>query len=134
MNSDASDPARALAWGWILVMLIVCWLPRGQVPREDRLPSTFRVPHFDKWVHGSLFAVYALTWARVAGTKAGRLAAVLAGGVALAGLTEWVQGHPAIGRTTDVADAAADLAGLAVGCGLALAISSLRGGSPTNGP
>lgn len=135
MNPHVS--ARALAWGWTIFLLATCWIPRDNVPKEDRLPSPLQIPHLDKWIHGTLFAGFALTWGRVRGASRADAARVLGAGLVLAVLTEAVQGHPRIGRTTDAADAAADLAGLCLGWIAWRAISSRRvdrASGPSGGP
>lgn len=131
MNPHAS--ARALACGWTILLLAACWIPRDRVPKEERLPSPLQIPHLDKWIHGAMFAGFALTWGRARGASRADAARVLGAGLFLAVLTEIVQGHPRIGRTTDVADAAADLAGLCLGWIAWRAISSRRQ-APASGP
>ena len=126
---------RTLAWTWIVLVLVVCWIPRANVPREEALPSGLRIPHLDKWIHATLFAGYALCWSAVPGGRRATLVRVIGGGLLLAFGTEWVQGHPWIGRTTDVADAGADLVGLFAGLLAAEASGiSRRAVVPSAGP
>lgn len=100
----------ALAAGWTLAVLFVCWLPREQVPRTDRvLPG---IPHVDKAIHGTMFLGVGALWSLALPGRPGRVALLGAG---LAALTELGQAIPGVGRTPDLDDGLMDLAGLALG-------------------
>ena len=99
---------------WVLAakQWVVSWLPFGRaLDQADFTHGT------DKWVHGSLFA--ALGALAVRGWRHhARLVWLL---VALVGLglgTEWLQQYIPY-RGADLADVAADVAGLALGAGVA---------------
>ena len=93
--------------------------------KDTRLePSLFRVPHFDKIVHGTTYAVLAALLSQTVATFRSRRAPVAEGswrpaiavGICLAvygALDELTQ--PAFGRYCDVWDFAVDLVGVAVG-------------------
>jgi hypothetical protein len=88
-------------------------LPFSLPQQDSDLPT-------DKLVHGVLFAVPAycgLRWAQVTG-RAWIAAAVIAGLVTHAGLSEVVQGA-VLARRRDAVDAMADAAGILIGAGWA---------------
>ncbi len=69
------------------------------------------LPHVDKVVHASIFAVFGLLWLRVIpGRK--RYILVALGGVALALITEVVQSLPIVGRDGELADGLFDTLGV----------------------
>jgi VanZ family protein len=87
----------------VLLSLVVLFWPR--TPSEDS------IPHVDKVVHATLFALLAATtWWRFAAHRAG-LVAVLA----YAALSEVVQATVVGTRDGDVRDALADAAGAVLG-------------------
>jgi len=87
----------------VLVSLAVLFAPPSDVP-----PSPYGI---DKLVHGSLFAVLALT-GRWAGVRRGVLAALL---VLYAGISEVLQATDLVNRDASVADLVADVLGVVVG-------------------
>ena len=99
---------RLLALGTTLAILVLCWLPGEATPH---LP----LHGFDKLLHAAAFCALALTW-RFAGLEELR---VLLLGAALAALTEGGQALMRSGRTGDVQDFLADVAGLLAGLALA---------------
>jgi hypothetical protein len=114
----------ALAAGWTLAVLFICWLPREQVPQTDRiLPG---IPHLDKLIHGTMFLGMGALWSLAFPGRPGRVALLGAG---LAAVTELGQAVPGVGRTPDLDDGLMDLAGLALGMGLAKGIGGLLGRS-----
>src|SRR5206468_11906973 len=104
-------PTLALAW---TVLLGALWLVPGRWLRDESKLLGVGVSHLDKVGHCGLFAVFGLLWAR-AGRGPRRGAWIVAGGVALAVLTEVGQGLPIVARDPDVLDALADVAGLLPG-------------------
>jgi VanZ family protein len=104
----------ALAWGWTLVILVLCWWPTRLLPVSE----TARVPFFtinvDKLVHFSIFATFAVLWMRVR-RPAGTTGRVLLAGLVLTVVSELGQLVPAVGRDANLPDAAADLVGVGIG-------------------
>ena len=113
-NVSASSPRLLLAWGWTLVILVLCWTPSDKLPLDKAVPSFFAFQHLDKLVHFGIFAVFGVVWMRAV-TSPGRAAWVLAGGIALAVVSEVGQGLSIIARDPDVFDALADAVGVAAG-------------------
>lgn len=104
--------ARAFALLWTLLVFAVLSVPSSGVPSSG-------VPHLDKLVHVALFAGLGLLWMGALlpphGSHRFRSAAghVLVAGAVYGVLLEAYQGLlPALGRSADVLDAAADVAGL----------------------
>lgn len=102
----------ALALGWVAVVLVLCLIPGQEVP-DSRLFEMDKLGHFGMFFVGGLLALWA--WPE-------RVGAVVAAGLAMAVLTEGLQGLLPIGRSADVLDAVADVAGLLAGLGLFLAL------------
>ncbi len=98
----------------VLVSLAVLFAPGDGVPSAP--------PGVDKAVHLLLFAALAVT-GRWAGARAGALAVLLAG---YAVASEVVQGLTALERSGSVADALADLVGVALGLLLWTGLSRRR--------
>lgn len=119
----------AIAWtGLIFALCLVpqSWLgPMGPPGEPSWLDQLFGVIPTDKVVHAGMFSVFALLW-RWSGASRAR---ILAGGLAVAVLSELGQSIPGLDRTSDLADLLADLAGL----GLALAVCPPRR-SPSRAP
>lgn len=90
----------------VLVSLAVLFAPASDVP-----PAA---PGVDKVVHLALFAALAAV-GRWAGVRARALAVLLLG---YAALSEVVQGLPALGRSTSLADWVADAVGVLIGLAL----------------
>jgi hypothetical protein len=118
--------SRRTTWAvvWTVLVLIGCWIPSDRLPVDEGESWRWRVPNADKLVHVAMFAGFGLLWMR-ARPGPGRAARVLAGGVALAILSELGQEVPAVHRDADVLDALADVLG--VGLGIAAALSLGRG-------
>ena len=108
------SPRALLAWSWTLVILVLCWLPRGYFPKDERLPATIFVPNFDKLVHMGIFAVFAFLWMRV-GRAADHPRRILAAGLALAVVSELGQELPIVHRDANIFDLLADSFGVVVG-------------------
>jgi len=87
----------------VLVSLAVLFAPASDVPSAP--------PGVDKLVHLGLFAALALT-GRWAGIRVRVLAALLVGYTVV---SELVQGLTPLARSASVADAAADVGGIALG-------------------
>lgn len=108
---------RTVAVAWTLAVVVACWIPSAWLPQFGGLGGGGRLPGgSDKWVHALMFAGVGLLWVRVAED---RLGLVVAGGLALALLTEAGQAVLPVGRSMDVLDGAADVLGLALGAGAA---------------
>lgn len=104
--------AKSFAAFWTLLIFAALSLPSRGVPSGG-------VPHLDKLVHVTLFAGFGLLWMYALlpprGAYRFRSAAwrVLAAGAAYGALLEVYQGLlPALGRSAEALDAAADVAGL----------------------
>lgn len=102
------------AWLWTAFLLVLCLLPRHLTPERSSAAMAATVPHLDKVVHFSLFAVFGLLWTRVFAPSS-RQRDVLVIGVLLAIGTELAQGLVVVDRDPNVLDALADLAGLVAG-------------------
>ncbi len=106
-------PTR-LAVLWTVAVLAACSVPGSQIAPPEALPFAF-----DKWVHAGMFLGFGLLWVRARPQRVGQ---VLAAGVAFGiGIEIW-QGLLPIGRFPDPLDAVADVVGLVVGVGLAVAL------------
>jgi VanZ family protein len=90
---------------FVLVSMVVLFTPAPEVPRGPE--------GIDKVIHLALFAAMAVS-GRYAGVPARVLVPAL---VAYGGVSELLQGLPAIDRSTSAADWAADTVGVAVGFG-----------------
>ncbi len=101
---------------WTALLVAACFVPLRYFPSVEWALA-------EPLVHVVLFAVSTGLWLRAAPRAT---AAVVAGGVALAVATELAQGHPAIGRGTEVMDGALDLAGVALGLALTRAARFFR--------
>lgn len=106
-----------LASVWVVVVLVLCWLPGRMLPGGESSPH-IPIPDFDKLVHFSMFFLFSALWLWGRSARA-RLLWVLIGGLALAALSELGQALPMIGRDASIFDGLADLVGLIVGAGLA---------------
>lgn len=115
-----SPPARLFLWRAAALASTLIILSTLSLP-PDRLPTT-SLGGADKVAHVLLFFVWALT-VRRAGLGAGH---VLMTGIVLAVGTEAGQWLMGVGRTADVADAVADLVGVALGATTAGAIEARR--------
>jgi VanZ family protein len=103
-----------LAVAWTFCLVALCLIPGRWLPRHERAPSSFHIPHLDKVIHFGLFAVWGLLWMRTSVTP--RIAVkVLMFGLGLAIATEFAQGLPLIDRDPDVLDALADSLGVLAG-------------------
>ncbi|MBX7084335.1 MAG: VanZ family protein [Nannocystaceae bacterium] len=116
MTGSRSHWRRGLAVAWTVAVFAMLWAPPPPTPRVE-------IPHFDKYVHFSLFAIFGALW-RWAGLPWRR---VLLLAVPIAIATELGQGLVPWPRTPDVLDVVADLAGV----GLALG-AMLRNGRDSN--
>ena len=92
-----------IATAWTLLIVAICSIPGDDLPDVD-------IWGYDKVGHFVMFAGFGWLWARAASKQA--LGWVLVTGVAFAGLTEVYQGLLPFGRTPDLYDALADVAGL----------------------
>src|SRR4051794_4409682 len=113
------------AWAVTAFVLFVCLAPspwvryllRGRSEKDAGIVR--KVPHFDKLIHGGIFAAFAGTWAWATRPTRSTRARVLAATMAMAAGTEAMQMIPVLERDADVADLAADTGGGLVGLGLA---------------
>lgn len=113
---------KAWAVTWTVLIFITCWVPGRHLPdlRGDEV-GWFPIFRPDKVMHALLFGVFGALWMFAGRPGVGRVVSILLAGVVLAAVTEAVQGLPAIRRVPGVADALADVIGLLIGVGLALA-------------
>lgn len=101
---------RLAAIGWSVIISIGCFWPSNHLPDLSS--------NRDKYLHVLIFMLFASLW-RLAGWSVGR---VLAVGIGYAGLIELVQAFvPAIHRSGDWLDFAADALGVFLGLLLAKA-------------
>lgn len=100
---SVAPPGQLAFAGAVVVSLVVLFVPAGDVPGAP--------PGVDTIIHAVLFLALTTT-GRWAGIRAGVLGAAL---VAYAGISELLQGLDVIGRTTSLADWAADVAGVLLG-------------------
>ena len=98
----------------VALSLVVLFAPHA--------PSEHAIPHLDKVVHASLFALLAATTRWRFGSRAWLLSAVLAYG----GLSEVIQDLALPSRDGDVRDALADAVGALLGWWLARRLSRVR--------
>ena len=101
----------ALAGTWTRLIMALCWMPSDWLPVQESKGGGFEIPHFDKVVHAAIFTVFGLLWLTAWPGRRPYLAVILAG-IGLAGLTEWVQTLPLVGRDGEWLDAAVDAAGV----------------------
>lgn len=119
---------RASALAMSAAIVVACFWPRAAMPRHGHGLGV--MPCLDKLVHVALFLAFALAWLRVRPAGVARSARgpwVVVTGVGLAVLTELGQGLTLVGRTTDVLDGLADVAGLLLGVLLAGSLARDRG-------
>jgi hypothetical protein len=102
------------AWVATVVLLALCLCPRAWIPERGGSGESRGLPHADKVIHFTLFAVFAASWSAVGRSPRAR-GAILAAGLALAVGTEALQGLPMIDRDPDPLDALADAVGTVVG-------------------
>jgi VanZ family protein len=108
------SPRAVLAWLWTLVILLLCWIPRVHLPKNERIPGFFAFVHVDKFVHMGIFLVWSYLWMKVAQPPhQGRRVFLV--GVGLAILSELGQMMPFVHRDAGIADGLADILGVAVG-------------------
>ena len=117
MNHPTSKARSRRLWivaavAWTIIILALCSIPGRELPRVQILSA-------DKIAHFTLFAAFAWLWMNsLALPPWTRFAAVLAGGLAYAVLTEVYQGLIPIGREPDIWDTLANAAGLLMGSAL----------------
>lgn len=99
---------------WTLVIMTLCWLPRDAVREIEGQSTWFELANLDKVVHAGIFVCFAILWTRVSLVRR-RFVWTALGGVALAVVTEIVQGLPAVGRDGSFADGMTDIVGLVLG-------------------
>lgn len=104
----------AMAVGWTLVILFLCWMPGGWVQKVEGDKPWLQLPNLDKLVHWGIFVAFTILWLRT-GTSKARYTWVALGGLALTTISELVQELPAIGRDATVGDAIGDMIGVAIG-------------------
>jgi hypothetical protein len=108
-------PKRTLsAWVWTLVLIGLCLLPAAWTPEGGNFPAAEVVPHLDKLVHATFFAVFGLLWMRVA-TRERPALWVFSIGALLAVGTELAQRLPVVARDPDPLDGLSDMVGLLCG-------------------
>ena len=114
------------AFVWTSLLLVSCLMP-GHLMRVNESQVHLGISHFDKLVHGILFAGFGFLWIQAARSRRG-LTWVSVAGVILAVLTEFGQGLPIVGRDTDPLDGLADVVGLLVGLVFGLGGAYVLGG------
>ena len=113
-GSDLTIHRALMAVLWTIVIMMLCWLPRHVVQRVEAGSGWFKIVNLDKFVHGGIFIVFALLWARVWSSPR-RFAWIALGGVIFAAITEIGQLIPAVGRDATVPDVIADSIGVLIG-------------------
>jgi VanZ family protein len=114
----------ALAIGWTLLIFVLCWMPKSQMPLREGGPSLLPKIHADKIIHVTIFACFAILWRRASGRGSALVIAV--SGVALAVITELGQSTTLVGRDADVWDGLADTAGVLLGLAIAIWLERKR--------
>jgi VanZ family protein len=104
-----------------MLVLLACALPRQNLPEAPGVTAS--IPFLDRWVHFAIFGLWSALWSIALPGRRAALA-IFALGAVYGGFTELLQGWLGWGRTADVIDWVADLVGVALGIGLALAITS----------
>ncbi len=107
-------PRARLAWFWTLVILFLCWIPRGLLGNRESTVKPIFIPNLDKLIHLGIFAVFAFLWMRV-GSSSRRMWWTLGAGVALAVVTELGQEVPIVNRDCSLGDGLADSLGVVIG-------------------
>jgi hypothetical protein len=113
-GSDLTIHRALMAVLWTIVIMMLCWLPRHVVQRVEAGSGWFKIVNLDKFVHGGIFIVFALLWARVWSSPR-RFTWIALGGVIFAAITEIGQLIPAVGRDATVPDLIADSIGILIG-------------------
>lgn len=113
MNDNRRRKWVALATLWTLMILALCWLPLPMITSSGVGQRAQKIANIDKFVHAGIFAVFGLLWLRA---MPRRYVLVLLIGLALAAISEIGQSLPLLDREGDVADAAADFAGVCLAC------------------
>lgn len=105
----------ALALFWTLFILLICWIP-GRYVQPGVEPGGFSLGelHFDKVAHLGIFAILGYALARTNRLRQ-RPGWIISIGAAVAAISEVGQGVLPTGRTADLADFLADLAGVVLG-------------------
>jgi hypothetical protein len=119
----------ASAIAWTLVILVLCWTPDIYLPVKEE-PAYLRliIPiRLDKIVHAGIFLVFAVLWLRGLGGQTRWFPWVLAGGVALAAISELGQNLPIVHRDGEFEDAVADVVGLVLGFPVFFLLESVLG-------
>jgi len=109
---------------WTLVIMALCWLPGDFVREVEGGSRWFELPNLDKCVHGGIFVIFAILWARVWSSPR-RFAWVALGGFVLAAVTELVQLLPIVGRDGEIGDGLTDAAGVVIGIAVAPLVEPL---------
>jgi hypothetical protein len=102
---------------WAAVILALCWTPKTVI-HEVGSGSFWEIPHLDKIVHGSIFIILAILWLRIAPSRR-MIWIVLAGGFALALVSELGQLMPFVSRDCNFFDFLIDFAGVLIGLAVA---------------
>ncbi len=108
---------------WIVVILALCWTPEFVVRRVEH-ESFFKVPSFDKLVHGVIFVVLAILWLRV-GSSRRAIGFIILGGFALGIISELGQMMPFVRRNANLYDMLTDFAGVLLGIAAAPLVEPL---------
>ena len=104
--------ARYLAMLWTLLIFILCFLPRRDIPE-------IKIPLIDKWAHMVLFGVFTYLWHCTIPAKSINYKIILLLITLFTGwLVEYIQGHYVEGRTQDNMDTLSDIIGGAIGIAL----------------
>jgi hypothetical protein len=111
---------------WTLLIMVLCWIPRGFVHKIEEESSWFRLPSLDKVIHFGMFVVLAILWRRYDSSRRA-IGAIVLGGVALGVLTELGQLLPVVSRNADLYDVVMDGIGLAIGVAIAPYVEPLLG-------
>jgi VanZ family protein len=108
----------AAAVFWTLAIMAACWLPLPMFPGGSGGERASRIPHIDKVVHASIFAVFGVLWLRAISGRWRFLVVILAG-AALAAVTELAQNLPIVGRDGELGDGLCDVVGVLISYPLA---------------
>jgi VanZ like family len=140
-TSDRRQRRRlVMAVIWTVVIMVLCWVPGDFVRKVEDGSSWFEIPDLDKIVHGAIFVIFTILWARVLSSRV-KFAWVALGGFVLAVVTELAQLLPVVGRDGEIGDVLTDAAGILIGIVIAPLIEPLARiierrlfPEPTDGP
>lgn len=120
------------ALGWTVLIAALCWTPRMVVGKIGDETKLHEITNFDKFVHASLFAVFAFLWLKAAPAPK-RFTPIVLGGLGLAVVTELGQLTTFVNRDARLDDGMFDMIGVFLGGACYYLIAHARGASASAG-